>query len=375
MQPFGQGDAGPAVADVRAALVALGLLRYPSDRADTSSPGDCYDGSCELAVRTFQQQRGLTVDGLVGQETYRALTAARWQLGDRVLGYSAGHAAVGDDVGALQTRLLELGYDAGRADGVFGRQTELALRGFQRDYGLADDGTCGPATMRALRQLGRKVTGGRPQLLRETTALATAGPQLLGKRVVVDPGHGGGDTGHRAESLIEAVLTWDLANRLQGRLAAAGVTAELTRGLHNNPADGDRARFANAIGADLLISLHVDHAPSPRAEGASTYHFGTGNGVTSTVGEQLAGLVQREVVARSGLTDGRTHAKTWELLRLTRMPAIRLEAGYLSHDGDRRRLADPGFRDLLAEAVLVAVQRLYLPADVDPPTGTYRVIC
>src|ERR671918_2283237 len=68
----------------------------------------------------------------------------------------------GDDVVALQERLLELGYDPGRAGGVFDEQTEAALRKFQREYGLVPDGLCGPATLRSLRQLGRKVTGGRP---------------------------------------------------------------------------------------------------------------------------------------------------------------------------------------------------------------------
>ena len=44
--------------------------------------------------------------------------------------------------------------------------------------------------------------------------------------------------------------------------------------------------------------------------------------------------MQREVVARTDLLDCRTHGKTWDLLRRTRMPAVRLELGYLSHPGD-----------------------------------------
>ena len=49
----------------------------------------------------------------------------------------------GDDVAALQERLLELGFDAGRPDGMFDAQTEQALRNFQREYGLTVDGICG----------------------------------------------------------------------------------------------------------------------------------------------------------------------------------------------------------------------------------------
>lgn len=375
MRLIRRGQTGPDVDEVRAALRTLGLIAESTASgvyAGSTATGG-FDDVCDLAVRAFQQQRGITVDGIVGPETYRALTEARWHLGDRVLFYSVARPIVGDDVTTLQARLLELGYDPGRADGVFGSQSKRALGQFQRDFGLPADGTCGPATMRALRQLGRHVIGGRPQLLRESAALVTSGPHLLGKHVVVDPGHGGGDPGNVTDGLRECDLAWDLANRLQGRLAAAGVTADLTRSRHAGPSDQERAQFANRVGADLLVSLHVDAAPSGAAEGAATYHFGTGHGLTSTVGDELASLVQREVVARTSLADGRTHAKTWDLLRLTRMPAIRLEAGYLSHQRDRAALADPAFRDRVAEAILVAVQRLYLPADLDPPTGTYQV--
>ena len=103
-----------------------------------------FDAATELAVRHFQQIRGLSVDGRVGEETYRALNEARWSLGDRLLRYDPERPIRGDDVINLQDRLHELGYDAGPVDGVFGPETEVGLRTFQRDYGLTSDGTCGP---------------------------------------------------------------------------------------------------------------------------------------------------------------------------------------------------------------------------------------
>ena len=365
MQQFRLGDEGPAVADVQATLVGLGLLpQHPATPV--------FDEATDRALREFQQRRGLSVDGIVGAETYRALAAARWRLGDRLLSLAT-RPYVGDDVAALQERLLELGFDSGRADGVFGDRTEKALRGLQREYGLVADGTCGPATLRALRQLGRHVTGGRPQVLREAEVLHRAGAALPGKVVVLDPGHGGADRGACAHGLEEASIVEDLAARLEGRLTALGVRTLLTRGPDSNPSDAERAQFANDAGADLVLSLHIDRGASVRCQGVASYHFGAGRGTTSTVGEELASLVQREVVARTDLLDCRVHEKTWEILRLTRMPAVRLELGHVTHPGDAARLADPAFRDTAAEAVLVAIQRLYLPADLDPPTGVMRL--
>jgi N-acetylmuramoyl-L-alanine amidase len=370
MHPLRLGDRGPAVADVRAALHQLGLL--PGDGAEVPPAGsDEFDAATELAVRAFQQGRGLSVDGRVGEETYRALSEARWSLGDRLLRFDPERPMRGDDVTALQDRLHELGYDAGPVDGVFGPETEVGLRTFQRDYGLTSDGTCGPATLRALRQLGRKVTGGRPQLLRQSASFVESGPHLIGRRIVVDPGHGGDDAGFAAGETTEADLVLDLASRIEGRLAAAGATVYLTRGHSQNPTPAERTAFANDARADLFISLHVDWHHSEHARGVASYYYGTGSGASSTVGEQFANLVRREVLARTGMLDLGSHAKTWDLLRMTRMPAVRLDCGYLSHPVDRLLLLDARLRGTIAYAVLAAVQRLYLPAEADPPTGTF----
>ncbi|RJQ83350.1 N-acetylmuramoyl-L-alanine amidase [Pseudonocardiaceae bacterium YIM PH 21723] len=369
MQLLRRGDTGPAVAEIRATLGSLGLL---ADRNGTSTGEPVFDLPVEHAVRAFQQQRGLTSDGIVGPATYRALTDARRKLGDRTLAYLMSNQLTGDDVFALQERLLELGYDAGRPDAIFGRQTEQALRSFQREYGLTVDGICGPATLRALRQLAPKVRGGRPVFLREEESVRRAGPRLRGKRIVIDPGHGGQDRGVMAAGVAEADIAWDLARRLEGRMVATGMEALLSRGAQACPADGERAMFANETAADLFISLHVDAHESPQASGVACYHWGNGNGTTtSSVGEMLAGFIQRELVARTGMLDCHIMPKTWDILRLTKCPAVRIEVGYLTNPEDRRRLLDPAFRDVVAEGILIAVKRLYLLGDGDQPTGTF----
>jgi N-acetylmuramoyl-L-alanine amidase len=367
MQILRPGDRSVGVSEVRQILAGQGLLRNVDPATE-----DLFDAPMELAVRAFQQHRNLTADGLVGHETYAALQSARWKLGDRVIGHNATHQMVGDDVSELQVQLLEIGYAPARADGRFGPSTAAALKSFQRDYGVFADGVCGPETLRALRQLAGRVVGGRPQMLREMMVVADAGPNLLGKRIVIDPGHGGADLGAVAGDVTEADIVFDLATRLEGRLAAQGVTTLLTRGRHQSSDDSDRAQFANSQGADLVLSLHVDSSANPLANGVATFYYGAGK-ASSTIGERFADLVQREVVARTGMLDARIHPKSWNLLLLTSMPTIRLELGYLSSPVDVARLIDSSFRDNVAEALSVAVQRLYLPREQDPPTGVLRL--
>jgi N-acetylmuramoyl-L-alanine amidase len=366
------GDSGPGVAEIRLKLAQLGLL----DHTESGVPLDTFDVDVDHAVRQFQQERGLTADGVVGPATYRVLEEARWRLGDRLLSYVVANPQSGDDVLTLQRRLTELGFDVGRVDGIFGPRTGEALREFQRNVGLPADGTCGPSTFKALGRLAPIVTGGRPDNLRASEALQRAGKRLPGKVVVIDPGHGGPDRGYVANGLEEATVVEDLAARIEGRLLATGVHVFLSRGpgLSTELDEVSRAEFANETGANLVISLHVDAHPNPQASGVATYHYGLDRpGTDSAIGEVFAGLIQREIVARTDLVDCRTHPKTWDLLRHTKMAAVRVELGYVTSPHDSIRLADPSFRDVVAEAIVVAVQRVYLPSHEDAQTGALQL--
>ena len=92
----------------------------------------------------------------------------------------------------------------------------------------------------------------------------------------------------------------------------------------------------------------MDAHSSEHARGVASYYYGTGSGASSTVGEQFANLARREVLARTGMLDLGSHPKTWDLLRMTRMPAVRLDCGYLSHPVDRLLLLDARVRSAIA---------------------------
>lgn len=363
-----RGDRGPAVAELREALASLQLMPVINGVDRTTVE---FDAATDGAIRNFQQRRGLIVDGIVGPVTVRSLTDARWTLGDRPLTYTLAAPMTGDDVMALQTRLAEMGYNTGRPDGIFGPFTDACVRDFQRHRGLQEDGVFGSQTYRELNRIGRMVTGGRPQYLREYQLVRQSGPRMHGKHIVLDPGHGGDERGWTAGGVCAADLTYDIAARLRSRMTTAGMRVSMTRGPDENPSPEERAGYANKVMADLLLSLHIDGSTSPQACGIATFHFGTDSGATSTVGETLAQLVQRELVARTRFADCRVHHRPWDVLRLTVMPAIQVEMGYLSNPCERERLQSDDFRNLLADGLLVAVKRLYLDGRDDPQTGSF----
>jgi len=363
------GDQGAAIRSIRALLQATGDLA-PS----TLEASDVYDEEVAEAVRAFQQRRGLMVDGVLGRHTHIALDGAHWKLGDRMLSHIPGHMLQGDDVAELQERLLSLGFTPDRVDGVFGTHTEQAVRRFQGGVGLAVDGSVGPQTLRAFADLNRSVSGGSPYTLREEELVRSSGHRLLGRIVVLDPGHGGDDTGTVAHGLTESEVTLNLARRIEGRLSAIGVTVLFTRSATTGPDDLVRATMANQAHADIMLSLHCDSTDQARASGVATFFWGLERfGAWSAVGEHLANLIQREIVSRTGLADCRAHPRGWQLLQRTQMPTVRIEAGYLSHEQDAARLADPAFLDTLAEAIVIALQRMYLGEDDTNATGVLRL--
>ena len=125
--------------------------------------------------------------------------------------------------------------------------------------------------------------------------------------------------------------TWPLGSRAGS--PRRGAAAYLTHGPERCPTDLERAQFANETDADLLVSLHCDGHATAGPSGVAVYYFGTGPDNGSVPGERLAGLIQREVVARCGFDDARTHPTTWELLRRTRMPARPRGAGVSQQPG------------------------------------------
>jgi peptidoglycan hydrolase-like protein with peptidoglycan-binding domain len=137
------GDSGTEVGDLQQNLSILGYF------SDTIT--DYFGSATEDAVRSFQQDAGQPVDGVVGPSTLNAILQ---QVGSASSAPS--DALRIDDTGVqvseLQSRLIDLGYFDGPSTGFFGSQTQSAVINFQQANGIAADGIVGRDTAEALRQ-------------------------------------------------------------------------------------------------------------------------------------------------------------------------------------------------------------------------------
>ncbi len=116
------GDRSSAIELISNTLLRLGFIATPSD---------IFDDNLTQGIKAFQQERGLTATGVINEITARSLEEARFKLGDRVLVFNAAALMRGDDVSNLQDRLIQMGFNCGKVDGVYGASTEGAVREFQ----------------------------------------------------------------------------------------------------------------------------------------------------------------------------------------------------------------------------------------------------
>jgi|SRR5450755_2996381 peptidoglycan hydrolase-like protein with peptidoglycan-binding domain len=136
-----QGSQGESVRQLQVALTELGVYAGPVD-------GE-FGPLTDAAVKAFQQQRELTVDGIVGTITWRNIDESA-EFDEPVLS----EGSTGLPVRRAQSRLTAAGFDTGGVDGIFGLQTQSGVIALQRATGLTVDGVVGPDTWRKIDELG-----------------------------------------------------------------------------------------------------------------------------------------------------------------------------------------------------------------------------
>lgn len=340
MRIFRMGDSGPEISDIQSRLTALGAV------IDGEELVGVFGSSTQAAVRWFQQDRHLQVDGLVGPDTWEQLVEAGWRLGDRTL-YHRAPMFRGDDVREIQRMLNALGFDSGKEDGFYGPRTDGALRLFQRNVGDEADGIVGPHTLSVLRRMRPLDAVPSRALVREREELEASRGPIEGRVIAVDVGEGG-DAAHDVHQRSALALVEEL------RAVGADPRLLVTDG--EAAAPSDRARLANQAGAAAFITVELTARDEEGGGGPVCSFFGSRT-THSPSGLVLAQLILEELEAELGLS-GRVRPLTIAPLRETRMPAVQVEP--LTGTGEREEmLRDPDLPTRVARAVAAGVGRFF----------------
>ncbi|MDP3233473.1 MAG: N-acetylmuramoyl-L-alanine amidase [Myxococcales bacterium] len=213
------------------------------------------------------------------------------------------------------------------------------------------------------------------------------------RRVIIDAGHGGHDTGAIGPTGVrEKDVALAVVLKLKDKLEALGLEVVLTRDDDTFVALDQRTRIANKEHGDLFISIHCNAAPSKNLRGVETYTLNTSsnrysvrlaareNATTergindlqyiladlatkANTGEsqRLAESVQRSLIRGlskeyKGIRDLGTKEALFVVLLGAKMPSILVETSFLSNPEDEQRLASEAYQQALADNVAEAVE-------------------
>ena len=177
-------------------------------------------------------------------------------------------------------------------------------------------------------------------------------------RICIDAGHGGNDPGAVVGDTREKEVILEYALELSRQLGARGHRARLTREDDTFLHLSERARVSNDMAADCFVSIHANFASSTAAEGAWIIHT-----KGSRLGRSLAKAIFSELARVPGVVDQDPEAEVYPdatpwvggrrltVLRKTYAPAVLVELGFLSNEGDLKQLLDPDERWRICKAI------------------------
>jgi N-acetylmuramoyl-L-alanine amidase len=182
---------------------------------------------------------------------------------------------------------------------------------------------------------------------------------LIGKVIVVDPGHGGSQSGATSGGVKEKDLNLKIGKLIGQKLAEQGATVIMTRKTDVTLSLDARARIANDSDADLFISTHINSTGGPATQtGTITFHH-----KGQQISRVLAECIHRELSIVNGLpdigvwSDGRIYDSGFSVLRnTTKMPGVLLELGFINHSRDRARMVTQDFQEKAAAAVVKGIK-------------------
>jgi len=171
--------------------------------------------------------------------------------------------------------------------------------------------------------------------------------------VVIDPGHGGKDSGtfskgRKGPLVLEKVAALDVGLRLNEKLRAAGFQTVMTRRSDVFIPLDDRARISNRQTNAVYVSIHFNDSPRRKIHGIETYY-------NSTPSIGLAERIERHLDTVSKGEDRGVKYANFRVLRLNQYPAVLIECGFLSNKNEAVRAASPQYRENLADRIADAI--------------------
>ena len=175
--------------------------------------------------------------------------------------------------------------------------------------------------------------------------------------VVLDPGHGGVDEGCSKNGVPEKDINLEIANAVRDRLHEMGYQVVVTRDGDQTRTTEERVQQANALDADLYVSIHQSACELAEPEGVEVWYCDN-----RAENERLARLMQKYVVQFTGAA-AREIGETDSLyvIREANMPSCLVETGFLTNAAERKKLTDSEYQAAIAEGIANGIDLFFYP--------------
>lgn len=179
--------------------------------------------------------------------------------------------------------------------------------------------------------------------------------------VVLDPGHGGRDTGARGSQLDEKVVNLAVAQKVGELLKQKGIQAEYTRSDDIYVGLEERSAIANRLNAALFVSIHSNSNVQSAPNGTETYFYAPLENPSLYVQRddrsKIASLLQTELINKLQRTNRGVKEANFSVLRNTQMPSSLIEMAFISNPTEQDLLLNEDFRNLAAQAIANGIEQ------------------
>ncbi len=176
---------------------------------------------------------------------------------------------------------------------------------------------------------------------------------LKGKTIVIDPGHGGKDSGTiGAVGTLEKTLTIRTANLLAEKLQAAGSKVVFTRQNDVFITLQDRVNMSSFYKADAFISIHYDSIKDSNVRGMTSYYY-------SSSQKELANVLHESIIEATQMKDRGVRKNDYFVLRENTQPATLLELGYLSNQQEEGLVSSQKYQETVSAAIYEGLENYF----------------
>lgn len=254
----------------------------------------------------------------------------------------------GDSVISLQRDLKKLGFFNPNPSGFFGDLTVQSVVKFQKKYGLSSDGKVGTSTYNKI-----------------DTLLKRSNPI----KIIVDPGHGGADTGTLRGNLEESEVALSISKKLKYYLENDNYNVSLTRSgdysLSGSATSGGtleerdlsgRTNIINKSGAKFFVSIHVNSYLGVPSTSGSIVYYNSSIPKSVTLARNIQAALNAMVINGKGRQAHNVQTANYYILRNSKLPGVLVETAFITNPAEYKLLSQDDFRNKVAKAILSGIE-------------------